>query len=167
MPARQVANNVMDGRPLWITTRRRPGARAHHCPPLPRVDWCVRQTGMTDTSKPHGATFPPASPVHLAELVSYAAGSVVSRTIKKGEAGTLTVFAFDEGEGLSEHSAPFDAFVQILEGQAELTIDGQAVEASAGEMVLLPAKIPHALRGLTAFKMLLIMQSTTVEVRSI
>jgi quercetin dioxygenase-like cupin family protein len=112
---------------------------------------------MTENSKSQGTLFPPASPVRLAELVDYAPDSVVSRTIKKGQAGTLTVFAFDEGEGLSEHSAPFDAFVQILDGRAELTVDGTAVEASTGETVLLPAKIPHALRGLTAFKMLLIM----------
>lgn len=99
----------------------------------------------------------PAIPVTLDSLVDYSDGSVVSRTIKKGKAGTLTVFAFDAGEGLSEHTAPFDAFVQILDGEAELTIDGKQVPAKAGETVLMPADIPHALHAASRFKMLLIM----------
>lgn len=97
----------------------------------------------------------PAEPVELAELVDYADGSVVSRTIAKSKAGTMTVFAFDEGEELSEHTAPFDAFVQILDGEVELTIDGAPLRAKAGETVLMPAKIPHAVRAVKPFKMLL------------
>jgi quercetin dioxygenase-like cupin family protein len=99
----------------------------------------------------------PATPVRLAELVEYGAGAVVSRTIAKSPAGTLTVFAFDEGEGLSEHTAPFDAYVQVLDGEAALTIGGAPVAARAGETVLMPAGVPHALHAVSRFKMLLIM----------
>lgn len=110
-----------------------------------------------DHTTRQGKEMPVAEPLRLVELVDYAPGSVVSRTIKKGKAGTLTVFAFDEGEGLSEHTAPFDAYVQILDGEAELTIDAQPVQAKAGETVLMPANIPHALHAAKRFKMLLIM----------
>jgi quercetin dioxygenase-like cupin family protein len=99
----------------------------------------------------------PAEPVRLADLVEYGAGSVVSRTIAKSPAGTLTVFAFDEGEGLSEHTAPFDAYVEVLDGEAELTIGGLQVRAAAGETVLMPAGTPHALHAVSRFKMLLIL----------
>lgn len=92
-----------------------------------------------------------------ASLVEYEAGSVVSRTLVDRRSGTLTLFAFAAGEGLSEHTAPYDAVVQILEGEAELTIGGRAVKARAGEMVIMPAKIPHALRAKKRFKMLLVM----------
>ena len=110
---------------------------------------------MSEKKKPGG--IPAASPVKLDELVDYASGAVVSRTIAKSKAGTLTVFAFDVGEGLSEHSAPFDAYVQILDGEAELTIDGKPLRASSGETVLMPANIPHALSAVTPFKMLLML----------
>jgi quercetin dioxygenase-like cupin family protein len=89
--------------------------------------------------------------------VSYADGSVVSRTLKKNEGGTVTLFSFDTGQGLSEHSAPFDAIVQILDGEAELTIGGKTITAVAGEMVIMPANIPHALEAKKRFKMMLIM----------
>ena len=102
-------------------------------------------------------SIPPAEPVRLADLVEYRAGSVVSRTIAKSAAGTLTVFAFDAGEGLSEHTAPFDAHVEVLDGEAELTIGGKPVRAVAGETVLMPARTPHALHAASRFKMLLIM----------
>jgi len=82
---------------------------------------------------------------------------VVSRTLANNSAGTLTVFAFDEGQALSEHSAPFDAYVQVLDGAVELTIGGEAVRAVAGETVLMPADVPHAVRAIEPFKMLLIM----------
>jgi len=95
--------------------------------------------------------------VKLADLVDYAPGAVVSRTLQKGPAGTLTVFAFDEGQELSEHSAPFDAYVDVLDGQVLLTIGGKPVPAVAGETVLMPADIPHAVHATTPFKMLLIM----------
>jgi quercetin dioxygenase-like cupin family protein len=99
----------------------------------------------------------PAQPVVLSEMVNYEAGSVVSRTLAKNKAGNVTLFSFDKEQGLSEHSAPFDALVQILEGRAELTIDGKTVEAKAGQMVLMPANVPHALHAPEPFKMLLIM----------
>ncbi len=103
------------------------------------------------------ADLPPAVPVHLAALVDYQRGAVVSRTLKKGQAGTFTVFAFDAGEGLSEHTAPYDAFVLVLDGAVELTIGGRPVIARAGETVLMPGNVPHALRAPGRFKMALVM----------
>jgi quercetin dioxygenase-like cupin family protein len=110
-----------------------------------------------ETRGPGGGRLEPATPVRLAELVEYGVGTVVSRTIAKSPAGTLTVFAFDEGEGLSEHTAPFDAYVQILDGEATLTIGGAPVTARAGETVLMPAHVPHALHAVSRFKMLLVL----------
>ena len=103
------------------------------------------------------ADLPPAVPVHLAALVDYQRGAIVSRTLKKGQAGTFTVFAFDAGESLSEHTAPFDAFVLVLDGTVELTIGGRPIIARAGETVLMPANVPHALRAPERFKMALVM----------
>ncbi len=100
---------------------------------------------------------PPSEAMRLEDLVGYADGSIVSRTVAKTKGGTVTLFAFDEGQGLSEHSAPFDALVQVLDGQVELTIGGKVVPASAGEAVLMPADIPHAVRAVEKFKMLLVM----------
>ena len=99
----------------------------------------------------------PAEPVKLADLVDYAAGSVVSRTLEKGKGGTLTVFAFDAGEELSEHTAPFNAYVQALDGSVELTIGGERVVANTGETVLMPADVPHTVQAVERFKMLLMM----------
>ena len=93
----------------------------------------------------------------LLELVDYAAGAIVSRTLAENESGTITLFAFDVDQGLSEHTAPFDAFVQILDGKAEIVIGGNPVEARAGQIVLMPANIPHALKAIEPFKMLLTM----------
>ncbi len=95
--------------------------------------------------------------VHAASLVEYAPESVVSRQLVRNEAGTVTLFAFDEGQSLSEHTAPFDALVQIIDGQAELIIGGAAVPATAGQMVLMPADVPHAVKARQRFKMLLTM----------
>ncbi len=92
-----------------------------------------------------------------AGLVSYADGSVVSRTIAKNDAGTLTLFAFDAGQGLSEHSAPFDAFVHVLDGEADIIIGGKPVRAAAGQLVIMPANVPHALKAVKRFKMFLVM----------
>jgi len=100
---------------------------------------------------------PPGEALRLVDLVDYVEGSVVSRTLAKSEAGTLTLFAFDAGQGLSEHSAPFDAWVHVLDGQAALTIGGREVRAAAGEAVLMPAEVPHAVRAEERFKMLLVM----------
>lgn len=110
---------------------------------------------MTDQTLKGG--IPAAEAVELASLVNYAEGAVVSRTIKKSKQGTLTVFAFDAGEELSTHSAPFDAYVQILDGEVEITVGDKKVTPAVGEFVMMPADIPHGLRAVTQFKMLLIM----------
>ncbi|TAJ10099.1 MAG: cupin domain-containing protein [Nitrospirae bacterium] len=95
--------------------------------------------------------------VPLAELVQYQPGAVVSRTIVKKPVGTVTAFAFDQGEGLSEHTAPFDALVILIEGEAEISIAGAPHRVSAGQLLRLPAGRPHALKAVTRFKMLLVM----------
>jgi quercetin dioxygenase-like cupin family protein len=99
----------------------------------------------------------PATALSLAALVEYAEGSIVSRTLVDKEQGTLTLFAFDEAQGLSEHTAPFDAYVVVLDGEAKLTVGGKAVRAGAGQVVLMPANVPHAVRAAGRFKMMLIM----------
>jgi quercetin dioxygenase-like cupin family protein len=93
----------------------------------------------------------------LADLVTGQEGAVVSREIIKKASGNVTVFAFDEGQGLSEHTAPFDALVQVLEGEVEITISGKPRGVKAGEAILMPAHEPHALKALTRFKMVLTM----------
>jgi len=100
---------------------------------------------------------PPAQTVALDRELTYAPGSIVSRTIAKARGGSLTLFAFDTGQELSEHTAPFDAFVQVLDGAVELTIGGERVIARTGETVRMPAGIPHAVRAIEPFKMLLSM----------
>jgi quercetin dioxygenase-like cupin family protein len=95
--------------------------------------------------------------VRLAQLVDYQEGSVVSRTIVDKKGGTVTLFAFDEAEGLSEHTAPFDALVYLVDGEAEVTISGKLVSLKEGEMVVMPANKPHALRAVKRFKMVLVM----------
>ena len=100
---------------------------------------------------------PPGEPVELAALVTYQTGSIVSRTLIKKNAGTVTVFAFDAGQALSEHTAPFDAIVQVLDGEVELVIGGKKVPARAGQTVLLPANVSHAVNATAKFKMLLTM----------
>ena len=105
------------------------------------------------------------SPSHLSPstaetvdtLVAYSDNAIVSRTLAKTKGGTLTCFAFDQGQELSEHSAPFDAIVQILDGEAELIIDGQSIAAQTGQIVCMPANIPHAVKATKRFKMLLTM----------
>ena len=92
-----------------------------------------------------------------ADLAAYQDGSIVSRVLLKQEKGNVTFFAFDQGQELSEHTAPFDALVQILEGKAVITIGGEPVEVSAGESLLMPADIPHALDAPERYKMLLTM----------
>lgn len=98
-----------------------------------------------------------AEVIPLKEHVQYGEGAVVSRTLVKRPTGTLTLFAFDRGQELSEHTAPFDAVVHILDGEAELIIGGQPVRAREGEMVIMPANIPHAIKATSRFKMLLTM----------
>ena len=92
-----------------------------------------------------------------ADHVAYIDGAVVSKTLIKKESGTVTLFAFEAGQGLSEHTAPFDALVQILDGEARITIGGEAQTVSSGEMIIMPANVPHALQAEKAFKMLLVM----------
>lgn len=94
---------------------------------------------------------------HLKQLLQYQEGAIVSRVLAKSTGGTVTLFAFDRGEGLSEHTAPFEALVVAVEGQAEITILGVPYRVSEGEMLLLPANQPHAVRAETRFKMLLTM----------
>ena len=93
----------------------------------------------------------------IAELVSYQDGSIVSREIIKKSTGSVTIFAFDEGQGLSEHTAPFDALVQVVEGETEIVISGHSHRLQRGEMILMPAGQPHSLKALTRFKMILAM----------
>jgi quercetin dioxygenase-like cupin family protein len=91
------------------------------------------------------------------DLLQYQEGAVVSRTILEKETGTVTLFAFDQGQGLSEHTTPFDALVHILDGEAEIVISGKAHHLKAGEMIIMPANEPHAVKATKRFKMLLIM----------
>ena len=112
---------------------------------------------VIDAAPPSPAALPPARAVRLDEEIAYAPGSIVSRAIAKTRGGSLTLFAFDAGEELSEHTAPFDAFVQVLDGEVELTIGGAKVLARAGETVRMPAGVPHAVKGRARFKMLLAM----------
>lgn len=105
----------------------------------------------------HGTDKLLAQALKAADLVDYQEGSVVSRTIMEKGTGTLTLFAFGEGQGLSEHTAPFDALVYVLEGEAEVTISGKALHLSKDEMVIMPANEPHALKAIKKFKMMLVM----------
>jgi quercetin dioxygenase-like cupin family protein len=93
----------------------------------------------------------------LSEMVQYQDSAVISRTIIKKDTGTITLFAFDEGQELSEHSAPFDAMLMILDGDGEILIDGKSHLLSSGESIIMPANIPHAVKATNKFKMLLIM----------
>jgi quercetin dioxygenase-like cupin family protein len=93
----------------------------------------------------------------LKDIVAYQEHSVVSRELIRKPTGTLSVFAFDQGEGLSEHTAPFDAVVCILEGEAQISIDKKPHTIKEGEMLIMPANKPHALQAVTKFKMLLVM----------
>jgi quercetin dioxygenase-like cupin family protein len=93
----------------------------------------------------------------LVDLIGYQEGAVVSRTVIDKETGTVTLFAFDEGQGLSEHTAPFDAMVYNLEGEVEITISGKKFILKKGEMIIMPANEPHALKATKQFKMLLTM----------
>jgi len=94
---------------------------------------------------------------NLVDDVSYAAGAVVSKTLLKKQSGTVTLFAFDAGQGLSEHMAPFDAMVQVLDGNAVITLGGKPHRVASGETIIMPANVSHALQAEERFKMLLIM----------
>lgn len=98
-----------------------------------------------------------AKNVKLRELVDYQPGAIVSRTIIDKPAGTFTIFSFDKGQGLSEHTAPYDAVVLIIDGSAEINIAGDTIQANTGDMVIMPANKPHSLKATDKFKMALIM----------
>jgi len=95
--------------------------------------------------------------IKLADLADYQEGAIVSRTIINKKTGTVTFFAFDQGESLSEHTAPYDALVYILDGEAEITISGKSFSVKEGEMIIMPANEPHSLKAVKRFKMLLVM----------
>ena len=98
-----------------------------------------------------------AQVLNLNELIDFQKDSVVSRTLLDKEAGTVTLFAFDKDQGLSEHTAPFDALVNIIEGKADVIISGETFQLKKGEMIIMPANEPHALKAIDKFKMILIM----------
>jgi quercetin dioxygenase-like cupin family protein len=102
----------------------------------------------------------PTKAARLNDLIEYQEASVVSRTLFDKKAGTVTLFAFDEQQGLSEHTAPYDALVQITDGEAEIAISGKTYQVKEGETIILPANKPHALKAVTKFKMLLTMIRT-------
>lgn len=103
------------------------------------------------------ATAPAAEILKLSEMAQYQEGSIVSRQITKTDGGNVTLFAFDAGQGLSEHTAPFDALVHILDGEGEIYISGEKFILSAGEAIIMPADKPHALKAVVPFKMMLVM----------
>jgi quercetin dioxygenase-like cupin family protein len=107
---------------------------------------------MSEGTKP-----PAGQKVRAASLVGVQPGAVVSREVIGKPQGTVSIFAFDKGEGLSEHTAPFDALVYALEGRVQITIGGAPQEVAEGEMIIMPAGVPHALSALTPFKMMLVM----------
>ena len=112
---------------------------------------------MPTEPKPKRGKFVSAEIVNAVGLAEYQDGAIVSREIVKKPTGSVTLFAFDEGQGLSEHTAPFDALVCILDGQAEITISGKAKAVKKGEMIIMPAHEPHALKAAGPFKMMLVM----------
>lgn len=111
---------------------------------------------MAESTK-SDAGFPCGQAMLLAHTVDYQKGSIVSRTVIDKKSGTVTLFAFDEGQGLSEHTAPFDALVYIIDGEARITISGTPFSVKGGEMLIMPAHEPHALRAVKRFKMMLVM----------
>lgn len=115
----------------------------------------------SDSESGRSGGLAPAQKVDMASLISYQEGSVVSRTIMNNRAGTVTLFAFDDGEGLSEHSAPYNALLHVIEGEAEVTVAGQKSKVKGGEAVILPAGKPHAILALGRLKMLLTMMRSS------
>ena len=103
------------------------------------------------------STTPKAEILKITDLAAYQDGAIVSRQITKEEAGNVTLFAFDQGQELSEHAAPFDALVHVLDGEAEIRISGKPYHLKAGEAIIMPADQPHAVKAVKKFKMLLTM----------
>jgi len=118
---------------------------------LDNITTAGREQSMNSNNSLIGTAF------NMNEQISYQSGSVVSKTLIDKKIGTLTLFAFDAGQGLSEHTAPFDAVVQIVDGTAAITIDGTVHQVQAGEMIIMPANLPHSLKAEVPFKMLLVM----------
>lgn len=112
---------------------------------------------MSGGSKAKKRGMPPGEAIRIAAMVAYQEGSVVSRTLIQDRSGTVTLFAFDADQALSEHRAPYDALLHVIEGEAMVTVSGKASRVAAGEVILLPAGKPHAVRASTRFKMLLTM----------
>lgn len=112
---------------------------------------------MNHSNGKTGREKPVTQPVKITDLVAYQDGSVVSRTIINKKTGTVTLFAFDEEQGLSEHTAPFDALVYLLDGEAEVVISGKTLSLKEGDILTMPANQPHALRAVKKFKMILTM----------
>ena len=112
---------------------------------------------MADSGKQTGAEKLVGKVMRLADLVDYQDGAVVSREIMNKKTGTVTLFAFAEGQGLSEHTAPFDALVYIFDGEVDITISGKTLRLEEGEIVIMPANQPHALKAVSRFKIILTM----------
>ena len=125
-------------------------------PPVPTIFYFQRITDMKITKNKSTEDLK-ARAIDLAGLVNYQDGAIVSREVVSQPTGTVTAFAFDEGEQLSEHTAPFDAMAIDLDGEADITIGGKVNRVKPGEMIIMPAAVPHALRAVTRFKMLLVM----------
>lgn len=116
------------------------------------------ENSTSDTKSGKGKSkLQPGEALDLAGLVNYGEDSIVSRTLVNNGAGTVTLFAFDEGQGLSEHTAPFDALVHIVEGESEVIINGKSNRVCVGQLILMPANVPHALNATSRFKMMLTM----------
>jgi quercetin dioxygenase-like cupin family protein len=112
---------------------------------------------MSLESKTKTGNLTAAEAIAAAALLQYQAGAVVSRTVLKNAAGSVTIFAFDEGQGLTEHTSPFDALVYVLEGETEIRVAGNPIAAKAGDLISIPANQPHGLSAKTRFKMMLTM----------
>lgn len=112
---------------------------------------------MSEHEESGAAKIPASEPLEAEKLVEYADESIVSRTLIEKESGTVTAFAFDEGQSLSEHTTPFDALVHVLDGEAELTIGGERIRVPEGQMALMPASVPHSVAAPSQFKMLIVM----------
>ena len=120
-------------------------------------DLTEKEPSMGNIKKQLSAQSLTAGPAAARDLVGYQDGSIVSREIIKQPTGTVTLFAFDADQGLSEHTAPFDALVQIIEGKALITIGGKGHDLGEGDLIIMPAGVPHAVRAVTRFKMMLVM----------
>jgi len=112
---------------------------------------------MAQDKTAYHSSIPHSQALLLADSIQYQSGSIVSKELVRKETGTVTLFAFEQGQGLSEHTAPFDALVYILDGEAKITIADSPATVKAGEMIIMPANQPHALRAVKRFKMMLVM----------